>query len=514
MLYFLENNAFYCKTKTIYTPFKNGLYMEEFFLKYMSTKNLTHDKHGRLFIPALWTNFQKESWFKDKKDFMQQVLDFYVKCHPNPRGYFTIVQADDGPLLSLPKGTVIYGATTGDIPLPLICEDVYQKLLSTNRKTFKDKTILCSFVGNMNHNVRNTVFNVYKNDVRFKFGIINNQSGCDYQNTFINYTLNSKFAMAPRGRGKSSFRFFEIFQLGTIPVYIWDDVEWLPYKEIIDYKKISISIRDSDINNLGEILENVSEKSYKSMLEEYEKVKHMFTLEYMCEHISGFSQANREIMQKPVRCLLTTIVIGKDNLESYNKTFRKSHELYAKKHKYDFEVLNDYIETSYNYNKLSGEFQKLLICNKERTVEYDYIIYINSNTIINPKSPAAHCVCESQRKIGVVDLYQKRYPFDLEVNKILNSNIYIIQPAIHKSLLEIIYYEYVPDIMSQNQEPIISSDEMQIESVYTKTIPSKWNAIYKPNVEKLQELIKDNYFIHFFGELDSDKITEINKYLL
>jgi hypothetical protein len=115
--------------------------------------------------------------------------------------------------------------------------------------------------------------------------------------------------------------------------------------------------------------------------------------------------------------------------------------------------------------------------------------------------------------MGIVDLYQKKYPFDLEVNKILNSNIYIIQPAIHKVLLELIYYEYMPDIMGQNREPIVSNDEMQIESVYTKTIPSKWNATYQPNVENLQELLKDNYFIHFSGELNSDKIAEINKYL-
>jgi hypothetical protein len=46
------------------------------------------------------------------------------------------------------------------------------------------------------------------------------------QLVFINTTLESKFALAPRGYGRGSFRFFECFQLGTIPIYIWNDI-WL-----------------------------------------------------------------------------------------------------------------------------------------------------------------------------------------------------------------------------------------------------------------------------------------------
>ena len=35
--------------------------------------------------------------------------------------------------------------------------------------------------------------------------------------------------MAPRGYGRTSYRLAEIIQLGRIPVYIFDDFEWLPY---------------------------------------------------------------------------------------------------------------------------------------------------------------------------------------------------------------------------------------------------------------------------------------------
>ena len=51
------------------------------------------------------------------------------------------------------------------------------------------------------------------------------------QDTFINTTINSKFALSPRGYGRSSFRIFECFELGTIPIYIWNDINWLPFQK-------------------------------------------------------------------------------------------------------------------------------------------------------------------------------------------------------------------------------------------------------------------------------------------
>jgi hypothetical protein len=122
-----------------------------------------------------------------------------------------------------------------------------------------------------------------------------------------------------------------------------------------------------------------------------------------------------------------------------------------------------------------------------------------------------HSALNLQGKLGIVDFYKQRFPFDLETNKVLNSNVYIIQPDLHKNILETIYYEYMPDIIAQNREPILSNDELQIYSIYTKTIPNKWNAIYQSPNENLNEIITDNYFIHFFGDLAFDKI---NKYLL
>ena len=43
----------------------------------------------------------------------------------------------------------------------------------------------------------------------------------------------SRLGLAPRGVGRSSFRLTELVELGIPPVYIWDDLEWLPYRSLL-----------------------------------------------------------------------------------------------------------------------------------------------------------------------------------------------------------------------------------------------------------------------------------------
>jgi hypothetical protein len=286
----IKNNLFYCKNKDTYPPFKNGLYLEEYFLEKFKKENILFK---RKYIPILWTNFQIEDWFHSKKDEMQNSLDEWLLNNPSENGYFTIVQYDDGPLLNLPKDTVVYGACSGNIPIPLIYQDLNNTLISIPKKKYNEKTILCSFVGNLTGNqiypwVRYEMFNVLSSNSNFK--LINSGGWTtnvekNLQDTFIITTIDSKFALAPRGYGRSSFRFFECFQLGTIPIYVWNDIEWLPFKDIIDYNKLCVSIHISKFSELENILLSITEEEYNCKLDYYAKIKHLFELEGMCEEI-------------------------------------------------------------------------------------------------------------------------------------------------------------------------------------------------------------------------------------
>lgn len=283
-------NLFYCKNKDTYPPFKNGLYLEEFFLKTFIEKS---PKLTRSYIPALWTNFQIEGWFPNIKHEMQIHLDEWVKQNPSDNGYFTVVQYDDGPLLRLPENTIVYGACSNDIPIPLIYEDKNNTLESFEKKTFNEKQILCSFVGNItsNHiqpNVREEIMRMFTNKSNFK--MINSGGWTptvnqNLQTIFINTTIDSKFAFAPRGYGRGSFRFFECFQLGTIPIYVWNDKNWLPFQNIIDYNQLCISIHISEINNLEQKLQSIDELKYNSMFKYYKQIKYLFELDGMTTQI-------------------------------------------------------------------------------------------------------------------------------------------------------------------------------------------------------------------------------------
>ena len=293
MNHLIPDKAFYVGTEIVYPPFKDGFYMEEYFLNNAIAKNIFYDRNGRLYIPALWTNFQLAPWFKKYGRVMQTVLFDFVNTHPCDNGYFTVVQHDDGPFLRLPKNTLIYGACNGHIPLPLIYENKKNTLIElgqSNTKSFSEREILCSFVGCTTHKVRNQCVDILAKVPGFDFTIPEKGWTLNVekpnQDVFIEKTINSKFALAPRGYGKSSFRFFEIFQLGCIPIYVWDDVEWLPYKQILDYSKFCISLNVSDINKLPEILTQIDETKYNEMKVEYAKIKHMFELEFMCKYIT------------------------------------------------------------------------------------------------------------------------------------------------------------------------------------------------------------------------------------
>ncbi len=286
----INNSLFYCNNKDTYPPFKNGLYLEEYFFEKIKKENI---KLNKKYIPALWTNFQIEHWFEYKKYEMQQVLNNWILENPSENGYFTLAQYDDGPKLILPSNTIVYGACSGDIPIPLIYQDTNNTLENIQKKNFTEKHILCSFVGNItsNHimpNVRQEMFNLLKDNSEFTLidsGGWTPDVNKQLQIVFIETTISSKFALAPRGYGRASFRFFECFQLGTIPIYIWNDINWLPFQNIINYNKLCIVIHVSKLHELHMMLSSITETQYNSMLNYYDSIKHLFTLEGMSTQI-------------------------------------------------------------------------------------------------------------------------------------------------------------------------------------------------------------------------------------
>jgi hypothetical protein len=226
--------------------------------------------------------------FNEKKDELNKELEAWFHTHPQKK-FFAVVQHDDGTNLTIPKNTLIFGGSQGDIPLPLIYEDIDFKMEREEKVPFEEKSMLVSFIGSCTHTVRSTLIEYAANEklpwAMLYSGPWTINVSDSAAERFIEVTKESKFVLAPRGYGRSSFRFFEVLQLGSIPVYIYDDIEWLPYKDVVDYSKMCISIHVSDIAMLQKKLESVSKEEYESYLAYYNNNKHLFTLDGMNEYI-------------------------------------------------------------------------------------------------------------------------------------------------------------------------------------------------------------------------------------
>jgi hypothetical protein len=255
----------------------DGPWIENWFYSYWqrNQKKLAEEKRvNRIYVPIFWTDYYVRYGLQKKHSEIQN----FVKRNIKPdKKYFTIVQNDDGILEEVPKNVLIFSAGgKGDIPIPLIKGDP--------RPVERKRDIRASFMGPLEgpHNltgVKSKMYSMLKDKKGFYFGR-------GTMSEFIDITSRSVFTLCPRGYGRSSFRLYEAMALGSIPIYIWDDMEWLPYKDILNWDEFSISINVKDISSLPAIIDAHTPEIVKR---KQEKIKELhdqyFTYEATCRQI-------------------------------------------------------------------------------------------------------------------------------------------------------------------------------------------------------------------------------------
>jgi len=148
----------------------------------------------------------------------------------------------------------------------------------------KERDIFCSFMGKLSGpndrtGVRSLLYRKLKDRSEFYFS-----RGSIPE--FIDVTSRSVFTLCPRGYGRTSFRLYEAMNLGSIPVYIWDDMEWLPYKDLIDWSSVGVSLHVDDIDSLPGILRSHSEKDIREKQTNIASLsKSYFSYEGTCSQI-------------------------------------------------------------------------------------------------------------------------------------------------------------------------------------------------------------------------------------
>jgi hypothetical protein len=243
-----------------------------------------------------------------------------------------------------------------------------------------------------------------------------------------------------------------------------------------------------------------------------------------------------------MKVLLVTIAIGEKYLEQYNNLFYESQQNYALKHGYDFKVITDFLDKTYMNSYMSLYYQKVLVCNQEWSNDYDFIIFIDADILININSPPIHNYIDYGKCIGIIDEYSqpsrerrlkiqrkmgwetsaidyyKLCGFNIQTNMVFNSGVLVMQPKKHNTFLLNVYKKYLPKSVihtrGSHYEQTSLGYELQKNNLY-KVIDMKFNAVWSltklDNIENitLNQYFNENYFIHFAGQTDFDKIKQI-----
>lgn len=266
-----------------YPPYHTGEYLEEYFFRRWNEENIQTDRE---YIDVFWTNNFCNSMFAGKQyQNVQEELNSFLDQNGK---YFTVSQFDDGPFEDFPEDTLIFSAGgnregNNIIPVPLICSPISKDLIPN-----KEKTIFCSFVGSRNtHPIRMDMCKYLYNKDGYEISAGNWSTTVPIDNfkKFLDITCSSKFALAPRGYGRQSFRMYEILQLGTVPVYV-SDVHYLPWSDELDWNDFCVPVNEDEIEEIDDILKSIDEVEYNKLLENGKKVyEEYFTLEGMFRNI-------------------------------------------------------------------------------------------------------------------------------------------------------------------------------------------------------------------------------------
>lgn len=261
-----------------YPFYHQGPYLEEYFFL---NRKLRDTK--RKYIDVFWTNIYSNRSFAGIHGIdVQHELD---KLNQQD-SYYTVCQNDDGILERLPPNTLKFcsgGNQVDDktIPIPLIASPI------GGIDTSIEKDLIASFVGSNTHPLRVDMHKSLRGSEGFVVQMKNwsLELAKSSSQQFMELSSRSKFMLAPRGYGRTSFRLYEAFQFNSIPVYISDSF-YLPYTDKIDWSDYAVLINPEQIKEIPTILRDIiSTGRYDEMMENIQKSKHIFGMEYMVSYI-------------------------------------------------------------------------------------------------------------------------------------------------------------------------------------------------------------------------------------
>ena len=151
-----------------------------------------------------------------------------------------------------------------DILVPFWVMDT-TPISSTHQYTF-------GFIGSITHTIRQMMVQQWAN-VNTCLISLNRFSLEEYRK------LSSlcMYSLCPRGAGLNSWRFYEMFHVGSIPILFANDSA-LPYRDFFDYNDVCFHVEEDRITDVEYVVNKISEKPPLEILKNIEKHRWLFSL--------------------------------------------------------------------------------------------------------------------------------------------------------------------------------------------------------------------------------------------
>ena len=266
----------------------SGPWIENFYIKNFVDKPLSFF-NGLIPLFIQWTDLHCSEWIEPKnvsaptretlRNALKKVLRkdvLYVTVDQDDQGIFEPLANEFPNILSLSAGGF------GHIPIPLIKGELpyHDPPNSTSEYQWtvgffgtRDRHGRATMLQQLEHSFR-------QNHITYHFG--------KSANWKVNI-LKSKFNLAPRGFGRTSFRLAEIVQSGRVPVYLYDDYEWLPYQGTFEgFDKYGLVGHINDAQKTMNMIKNMGDDQYNKLIEHIKRIRHLYTYNGAIEQIKLF----------------------------------------------------------------------------------------------------------------------------------------------------------------------------------------------------------------------------------
>jgi hypothetical protein len=220
----------------IYPAHNSDFGVEQDFLNYLNTNRsmlvASDDKADYHYLPVFWTRWHlNHDYGRSGISDLQAIVDNAII---DDKKTFTVCQYDDGPSVNIGRATIFLSSrkTAQGKDIPLLCN-------RHSKPWFVKKKYLASFAGRIStHPIRSTMLQALSGrpDVCLR--------DCELPTKkFVQQLCESRAALAPRGYGGSSFRFFEAMQLGVPPI-LFGEMDTRPFKNYIPWEEVSFYAKD------------------------------------------------------------------------------------------------------------------------------------------------------------------------------------------------------------------------------------------------------------------------------